>query len=135
VYGESLARNGVIHYVRHAVRPNRVRATDATRRNLKGRSSLADAPLPSVSEEGDRDREDMHPEVYRTMKTNPRSALIFSLNGSTVSVSWPGRPGSVELGDCETVAYMMRDFLAQCELGERLARRTVGAADVPKRDD
>lgn len=50
-------------------------------------------------------------------------AIIFSFMGDAVWASWPGRSGSVELGPADDVIYMMRDFLAQCDLGERLTVR------------
>lgn len=46
--------------------------------------------------------------------------VIFSLEEETVWASWPGKPGSIALGHIENVAYMMRDFLEQCDLGQRL---------------
>jgi hypothetical protein len=50
----------------------------------------------------------------------PMDTIIFSMVDGTVWVSWPGKSGSVELGHSDAVTYMMRDFLAQCELGERM---------------
>ena len=50
-------------------------------------------------------------------------AIVFSMIGETVWASWPGRSGSVELGSYDVVTFMMRDFLDQCDLGERLALR------------
>jgi hypothetical protein len=53
--------------------------------------------------------------------------VVFSLLDGLVWASWPGKDISVELGHCSVVADVMRDFLAQCELGERLAdRKTAG---------
>jgi hypothetical protein len=49
--------------------------------------------------------------------------IIFSLSDDMVWVSWPRKGASVELGHCETVTFMMRDFLAQCDLAQRLANR------------
>ncbi len=46
--------------------------------------------------------------------------LIFSLVDGFVWASWPGTTASVKLGNQESVTAVMRDFLAQCELGERL---------------
>jgi len=39
-----------------------------------------------------------------------------------------GKNSSVELGRYDDITYMMRDFLAQCELGERMAlgKRVLG---------
>jgi hypothetical protein len=48
------------------------------------------------------------------------SGIVFSLEGGRVWASWPGRDSHVVLGAKEEVAEMMRDFLAQVELGERL---------------
>ena len=49
--------------------------------------------------------------------------IIFSLIDDAVWASWPGKEGSVELGRADAVSYMMRDFVAQCDLGERLSDR------------
>ena len=49
--------------------------------------------------------------------------IIFSLVDDTVWASWPDKSGSVALGPSDEVTYMMRDFLAQCELGEQLGRK------------
>jgi hypothetical protein len=49
------------------------------------------------------------------------NAIVFSLLDGTVRVSWPHRSEPVELGDCKTVTYMMRDFLDQYDLGQRFA--------------
>jgi hypothetical protein len=49
--------------------------------------------------------------------------IIFSLSDDRVWVSWPRKGASVELGHCETVTFMMRDFLAQCDLAQQLANR------------
>ena len=50
-----------------------------------------------------------------------RGAVVFSFVDDAVWASWPGDDASVHLGDYDTVIYMMRDFLAQCDLGERMA--------------
>jgi hypothetical protein len=47
--------------------------------------------------------------------------IIFSLVDGFVWACWPGTSASVRLGEHEPVTAMMRDFLAQCDLGERLA--------------
>ena len=49
--------------------------------------------------------------------------IIFSLRDDVVWASWPGKHGYVELGPIDVVIYMMRDFLAQCEVAERLVHR------------
>ncbi len=46
--------------------------------------------------------------------------LILSLVDGFVWASWPGTIASVKLGDEAAVTAVMRDFLVQCELGERL---------------
>jgi hypothetical protein len=56
-------------------------------------------------------------------------AVIFSLSDGVVWASWPEKTGWVELGPYESVTYMMRNFLAQCELGERMAAKGVGLRD------
>ena len=57
-----------------------------------------------------------------TDKPSVTNTVIFSLVDGTVWASWPGKSTSVELGHCDGVTFMMRDFLAQCDLGERLTR-------------
>jgi hypothetical protein len=51
----------------------------------------------------------------------PTDVITFSMVNDAVWVSWPGRSGSVELGHSDAVTYMMRDFLAQCDLADYLA--------------
>jgi hypothetical protein len=48
------------------------------------------------------------------------SEVIFSLLDGYVWVSWQDGPATVRMGQSETVTSAMHDFLAQCELGERL---------------
>ena len=56
-----------------------------------------------------------------------RDDLIFSLTDGFVWASWPGTVASVKLGTWESVTAVMRDFLAQCELGDRLTNaKTLG---------
>lgn len=55
-----------------------------------------------------------------------QSAVIFSSRNGRVFASWPGTSTSLDLGPPDGVAEMMRDFLAQCEIGERLAKRDKG---------
>jgi hypothetical protein len=50
----------------------------------------------------------------------PRENLIFSLVNGFVWASWPGTIASVKLGTQGPVTAVMRDFLSQCELGDRL---------------
>jgi hypothetical protein len=52
--------------------------------------------------------------------------LIFSLIDGYVWVSWPGTVASVKLGANDTVRALMRDFLAQCEQGDRLTNARTG---------
>ena len=52
-----------------------------------------------------------------------RPTIIFSFLDGDVWASWPGARASVNLGSHDDVREMMRDFLAQCDLGERLAKR------------
>ena len=53
----------------------------------------------------------------------PMHAIIFSMVDGTVWASWPGKNVLVNLGQSDAVTYMMRDFLAQCDLGESMAVR------------
>lgn len=52
------------------------------------------------------------------------NSIIFSMRENAVWASWPGTERSVRLGPCQPVIYMMRDFVAQCDLADRLARRS-----------
>lgn len=49
-----------------------------------------------------------------------RNDIVFSLENGIVWASWPGIGQRVSLGPQEAVAYMMKDFLAQNEVAERL---------------
>lgn len=51
----------------------------------------------------------------------PENEIIFSLDDGCVWASWPDRDSSaVRLGGYHAVTAMMRDFLAQSALAERL---------------
>ena len=50
--------------------------------------------------------------------------IVFSLEEGEAWASWYGQPSPVHLGPESEVARMMEDFLAQRELGRRLADRT-----------
>ena len=52
----------------------------------------------------------------------PTSGIIFSLEAGQAWASWKGASTPLRLGRQEEVAEMMQDFLAQIEVGERLAR-------------
>jgi len=54
----------------------------------------------------------------------PWPGVVFSLIDGFVWASWPGTLTTIRLGPCETVTPMMRDFLAQSEVGERLLNGT-----------
>ena len=56
----------------------------------------------------------------------PMDTITFSLMNGTVWASWPGK-GAVELDESDAVTTMMTDFLAQYELGKRLARSNVAS--------
>jgi hypothetical protein len=47
--------------------------------------------------------------------------IVFSYIEGYVWMSWPGAVGAVRVGPYQASTEAMRDFLAQCELGERLA--------------
>ena len=51
----------------------------------------------------------------------PKGAVVFSLSDGAVWASWPGNNAPVHLGHYDSVVYMMRDFLAQCDLAERMS--------------
>jgi hypothetical protein len=47
--------------------------------------------------------------------------VIFSFVDGFVWLSWPGAVSKVRVGGYENVTTAMQDFLAQCQLAERLA--------------
>jgi hypothetical protein len=51
----------------------------------------------------------------------PEDEIIFSLRDGYVWASWPGTNASVRLGRYEMVPAMMRDFLEQDAVGQRLS--------------
>lgn len=51
-----------------------------------------------------------------------RSGIVFSCEGGDAWASWQGHRCTVRLGTTEEVAAMMQDYLAQCELGRKLAK-------------
>ena len=53
--------------------------------------------------------------------------MIFSLREGFVWASWPDTEATVRLGRHDKVAAMMRDFLAQDALSERLGERNQSA--------
>ena len=57
--------------------------------------------------------------------------VIFSYVESFVWASWPGAGPKLRLGRYETITTGMHDFLAQCELGEKLANGTSKSALKP----
>lgn len=46
--------------------------------------------------------------------------IVFSLRDGFVWVSWPETDAAIKLGRHEIVSMMMKDFLAQDALGQRL---------------
>lgn len=49
-------------------------------------------------------------------------SVIFSTENGLVWAHLPDSVAPVALGSVDAVTYMMRDFLAQCDLGVRLDR-------------
>ena len=72
----------------------------------------------------------------RSAGTQERSSgVIFSLEEGHAWASWPGSPAPVRLGPEHEVTRMMEDFIAQVEVGQRLAecpgfRRTLESETV-----
>jgi hypothetical protein len=56
---------------------------------------------------------------------DPNGDVIFSFIDGFVWASWPGGDSMVRIGRYETVLAAMHDFVAQCELGDRLLNRTL----------
>jgi len=65
---------------------------------------------------------------------NKPNDLIFSYIDGHV---WMSRPGeeAVRVGSYEVATASMRDFLAQCEIGERLASRNGRSPSAPSSQD
>jgi hypothetical protein len=57
--------------------------------------------------------------------------VIFSTENGLVWAHLPNTNAPVALGDLGTVAYMMRDFLSQCALSERLGTPTLADGSAP----
>ena len=55
---------------------------------------------------------------------DPNDGVIISYMGGFVWLSWLGAESKVKVGRYDPVVAAMRDFLAQCELGERLINKT-----------
>ena len=55
---------------------------------------------------------------------NASSGIVFSLEQGQAWASWYGSGPAVRLGPQEEVTEMMQDFIAQVELGKRLAGRS-----------
>jgi hypothetical protein len=58
-------------------------------------------------------------------------AIVFSMAEGVVWASWPGKTQRVELGPYDGVTYMMRTFLATCEIGERMTEKGPGKDQRP----
>lgn len=63
-------------------------------------------------------------ELQKRRADPPGDGIIFSLDKGEVWASWNGTSEALHLGSRESVEAMMEDFLAQGELGNRLARRS-----------
>jgi hypothetical protein len=59
---------------------------------------------------------------HRGRPIGASNGVIFSQERGKAWASWPGEPYYVQLGQQDEVAEMMKDYLAQLELGERLAK-------------
>jgi len=62
-------------------------------------------------------------ELQRRWADHDVDGIIFSLDKGEVWASWNGSGEAMHLGSRERVEAMMEDFLAQGELGNRLARK------------
>jgi hypothetical protein len=63
---------------------------------------------------------------FTSHQWEPELGIIFSSIDGFVWASWPETEATVRLGSHEMVANVMRDFLAQDALGERLTTRRPG---------
>jgi hypothetical protein len=68
------------------------------------------------------------PEVEKGLRTTDATTevqkdIVFSLEDGQVWASWYGREMPVHLGPETDVVPMMQDFLAQFELGRKLAAK------------
>jgi len=59
---------------------------------------------------------------HRGRPTGASNGVIFSQERGKAWISWPGEPYYVQLGQQDEVAEMMKDYLAQLELGKRLTK-------------
>ena len=55
-----------------------------------------------------------------------RGGIVFSHRDGHIWVSWNKRSGALDLGPADEVIEMMRDFIAQTDVGERLMLRRAG---------
>jgi hypothetical protein len=60
---------------------------------------------------------------FSSHRWEPDAGIIFSSLDGFVWASWPENEAAVRLGRHGMVTDMMRDFLAQDDLGQRLATR------------
>lgn len=70
---------------------------------------------------------DLSRSTHANYERHPERDLIFSLRDGFVWASWPDTEATVRLGRHDKVAAMMRDFLAQDALSERLSERNPSA--------
>jgi hypothetical protein len=61
---------------------------------------------------------------------NSTNGIVFSLRDGEVWASWYGEPVPLRLGSRRKVSEMMKDFLEQEALGERLIRRYSGESGL-----
>jgi len=61
---------------------------------------------------------------FRHSDLNQSEDVVISYIDCFVWMRWPGAEPMVKLGRYECVVPAMRDFIAQCDLGERLAKRS-----------
>jgi len=57
--------------------------------------------------------------------------IVFSYVDGYVWMSWPGAVAAVRVGTYEAATAAMQDFLAQCELGERLVNGNARSPSAP----
>ena len=60
--------------------------------------------------------------------SKPSGEVIFSFVDGFVWLSWPGAVSAVRVGEYQAVTDAMRDFLSQCEIGDRLVNGTSKSA-------
>jgi hypothetical protein len=69
---------------------------------------------------------DKPPRTFTGNRWEPELGIVFSSSGGFIWASWPELGGAVRLGPHDLVVHLMRDFIAQDDLGKRLTEKRPG---------